>query len=405
MHRENYRKSALGAGARLKIFTEGANNGLYYSFTTMKVPAEPPPTCPVYGWVFLEDGSTSAAGAIAYLQVVNGTGESYWISTPADFMGVWVLNLGNLYNTVTDDAMIYNAGDSLLLELQGGDGRVFDGAFVVPAVCPLFTGLITLSHYIDLAAQLNTGFNLIAFPFDPITDADFNPITPTACSLINDIPCEQAFSWNSATQSWLSAFDDGVNCIGDDFPIEAGKGYFIKVTTDTEATFYGKEIAYPLPLAFEPGLNLVSIPYPFGYYSACSLMEDIPLRIKAFPGMPDLQRWLSALVIAGGGCIGNDFSVIRESGYLFTPLPALRNGYPARPGNARRMKSVMMAMPAPMMPVSRACVSMRRTPLSATTGSSATGRTPAAAGAARCMPGAPVPGRSATLPGSDGQLF
>jgi len=294
------------------------NSGLYYSFSTMKIPSEPPPTCPAYGWVYLEDGVTPAEGAIVYLEISHYGESSYWISGLVNSIGIWVLNLGDLYSTITDDLLPYSEGDPLLLEFQGGSGRVYTTQLEVPAVCPLYCGTVTLEHLVTLAMSLRTGYNLIAFPFEAITDSDFNEITYTACDLIASVPeCDQTFAWDANGQRWLTALDIGGGvCIGDDFLIQAGSGYFAKCNVNTTGTFYGKELAYPLPLTFEPGFNLIAVSYPPNYYSSCSLIGSIAGSTKAFSWSPSFQRWLSSLVIEGGLCIGDGFTIEPAKGYF-----------------------------------------------------------------------------------------
>ena len=267
------------------------NGGLYYSFKTMKVPADPPPNCSVYGWIFQEDGATPAEGAIAYLQVIHGVEESYWISALTASSGVWVLNLGNLYGTLTDDAFSYSSGDQIYLEVQGGSGRIFSGEYTVPAACPVNLGTVVMERFIALEMALRTGYNLAAFPFDNMTDQNFNPVSLTACDIISAVTeCSQAFSWDAGAQGWLSAYDTGNGtCGGDDFPVEAGKGYFLKCDSSTTGTFYGKELAYPLPLTFEPGFNLISVPYPADYYSSCSLMGAVSGSDRTFSWAADIR--------------------------------------------------------------------------------------------------------------------
>jgi hypothetical protein len=291
------------------------NGGLYYSFTTMQIPGSIPLNCPVYGWVYLEDGITPAEGSIVYLELVHAGVDSYWISAIVDPAGVWVLNLGNLFSTLTDDVLFYSTGDPVVLDFQGGSGRIASAQFTVPSTCPLNTGTITLERFISVETDLRTGFNLTAFPFDPITNASFEEITYTACSLIDDIPeCTQAYSWDPLSQSWLFAEDTVGLCIGNDFPIEAGKGYFLRCDSNATTSFYGKVLAYPLPLTFEPGFNLPALPYPPGYYTACSLIDSIPATSRAFSWDASFQRWLSALDV--GMCIGDDFPVEEGKGYF-----------------------------------------------------------------------------------------
>ena len=180
-------------------------------------------------------------------KLVHAGVDSYWISAIVDPAGVWVLNLGNLFSTLTDDVLFYSAGDPVVLDFQGGSGRIASAQFTVPAICPLNTGTITLERFISVETDLRTGFNLMAFPFDPMTNASFEEITYTACSLINDIPeCNQAFSWNPVSQSWLFAEDTIGICIGNDFPIEAGKGYFLRCDSNVTTSFYGQSARLPL---------------------------------------------------------------------------------------------------------------------------------------------------------------
>ena len=298
------------------------NSGLYYSFATMKIPVAPPPVCPVYGWVYLEDEVTPAEGTIVYLEITHELEPSYWISGLVSPIGVWVLNLGNLYSTITNDALPYAEGDPLSLEFQGGNGRVNSAEFTVPDICPLYCGTVILEHLISELMGFDTGFNLIAFPFIVMTDSSYNEITYTACDLIGAVSgSTQAFSWDANAQQWLTALDiGGGNCIGDDFSIEPGKGYFVKCSAETTSTFYGKELAYPLPLTFEPGYNLIAVSYPPDYYTSCSLVGAIAGATKTFSWDATYQRWLSSLVIEGGLCVGDNFPIERERGYFVHSL-------------------------------------------------------------------------------------
>ena len=164
--------------------------------------------------------------------------------------------------------------------------------------------------------ELNSGFKLIAFPLNSIKDKNFKEIT--ACSLIEVLPGRnQASSCDANFQRSLSALAiDGEECIGDDFPIEPGKGYFVKCDDDTTSTFYGNEITQPLCLIFEPGYNLISIPYPQDYHTACSLISDIPGASEELSWDANFQKWLSALVIGDEICVGDDFFVELNRGYF-----------------------------------------------------------------------------------------
>jgi len=97
------------------------NNGSYYSFKTMKEPFAPPGICLQYGYVYQENGSTTATGAIVYLWVTHNGEESYPLSKLIDRKGeedaTFVFNIKETRGVGTDNLFSsIDTGDPIHLE-------------------------------------------------------------------------------------------------------------------------------------------------------------------------------------------------------------------------------------------------------------------------------------------------
>ena len=97
------------------------NSGNYYSFKTMKEPFAPPGICLYYGYVYQEDGSTTATGAIVYLWVTHNGEESYPLSKLIDRKGeedaTFVFNIKETRGVDTDNLFSsIHTGDPIHLE-------------------------------------------------------------------------------------------------------------------------------------------------------------------------------------------------------------------------------------------------------------------------------------------------
>jgi hypothetical protein len=77
--------------------------------------------------------------------------------------------------------------------------------------------------------------------------------------------------WNESTGMWQS-FRPGVT---DDFPLQLGRGAFLKVTQGTTWRVTGTALTSGVPLSLQAGLNLVGIPYSATALTAQSLLEGI----------------------------------------------------------------------------------------------------------------------------------
>ena len=109
----------------------GGTSSSTNSFTTTEMPpgGTPPPSYIIYGFVYKQDGTTPAEGAIVYVTVTHSSTTSYPLSKLADSSGFWQLNLGDLKNPSTNNVLEYGTGDAISVFSQGaadGTGSVND---------------------------------------------------------------------------------------------------------------------------------------------------------------------------------------------------------------------------------------------------------------------------------------
>jgi len=110
------------------------NNGNYYTFKTMKEPFSIPAPCPIYGFVFQEDGTTPAEGAIVHLWLTHNGVDSYPLSWLISPNGSFVMNPKETRSVNTDDLFSsIDPGDPISLEAlycenySANNNLVFEG--------------------------------------------------------------------------------------------------------------------------------------------------------------------------------------------------------------------------------------------------------------------------------------
>ena len=95
----------------------GGTSSSTNSFTTTKVGAGT--TYTIYGYVYKQDGSTPAEGAIVYVTLTHSGTTSYYLSKLASSSGYWQLDLGNLKSPSTNDVLAWSVGDAISVFSQG----------------------------------------------------------------------------------------------------------------------------------------------------------------------------------------------------------------------------------------------------------------------------------------------
>jgi hypothetical protein len=160
----------------------------------------------------------------------------------------WVLLGLILALTMTGMLVASNVGFTIVRQLKAADGGV----------------------------QSLTGKNSLALPY-----RTRNNLT-MASELLNDIGAPNVVSiqkYDPATDS-LVTYTDG----GTDFPLVAGEGYFVNLSSDVSYRIFGSHdpsVIIPLKSAANPesvsGINLISLPYHATSATASELFAEIGL--------------------------------------------------------------------------------------------------------------------------------
>jgi hypothetical protein len=162
-----------------------------------------------------------------------------------------------------------------------------------------------------LAMSSNEGLNLLSLslqPLDPITSYDVIPQIPH---------CNEIDGWDRVTQMWISAFEMAEGVItGDEFALELRDGFFARVTALGDTDFCGMRVQEHGCTHFESGLNMTSVANEDACYTAYSLIDDINTCDEADSWDVAAQAWVSAVKIAEGVFIGEDFPVTPGNGYF-----------------------------------------------------------------------------------------
>lgn len=155
--------------------------------------------------------------------------------------------------------------------------------------------------------SLLNGWNLItltALPAKPTT----------AATLLEEIAKQGGYAVTVSTLdngAWKSYVVRGDKTFsGDDFPLEVGKGYFVKALKKSVLVFKGQELVAPVKLAMKSGWNAIGIPYQQKQYKASDFPGDTAARWES--GAWDTFVKLVKL----NEEYGNNFAVESKRGYV-----------------------------------------------------------------------------------------
>jgi len=300
------------------------NGGVPYTVTTGPTLALPCGTDYAWGYVYKADGSTPAPGTIISLTIQHGGASSAPLSGLAESAGIWYSNIGNARTQDLSACFTYQPGGGSNVVIfahgaaEGTASRVVDTAADKP-VAP-----IVLNGVSSLGVSLAAGWNLVALPLDPGTSY-------TAQTLLDSINQQAARTVALEVDRWYAGgWQAHMNGLPfNDFPIEVGQAYFVRVTAPTVWTIpvrpvssFGQTSIASLEagdaLSLKAGWNLISVPLgPDGqprFYTASSLLQAINAQGGS---VTQVVRWY-----AGGwqaylaGLPLNDFPIQPGRGYF-----------------------------------------------------------------------------------------
>jgi hypothetical protein len=184
-----------------------------------------------------------------------------------------------LYSIVTKEGsveFINNVDKHLVFykELNGEIGYQIDEDEVISIDPESISKVSDIYDY-----QLETGINLLSFPFLPLNTEKTTLMASELLSIVNQGSTKVTRISYFGNGKWdgglevLSGSDQ--EYAGNDFPIYPGKGYLLMSSSDTNIQIPGIDILAPMPVELGSGWNLVGINgYP-KMYSADTLIDDI----------------------------------------------------------------------------------------------------------------------------------
>ncbi len=145
--------------------TIDSNGGSYYTFTTTEVGIGVPYL--IAGRAYLPDSTTPVEGTLISTGVKSSGGDiSYPLATLTDTAGFWLLNLGNLKDTITNDVFSYSIGDSIFITANGANDGIGSAVDTVSGTSPQDCGVIVLY---DIPPTIS---NIVNSPQNPIEDEE-----------------------------------------------------------------------------------------------------------------------------------------------------------------------------------------------------------------------------------------
>ena len=244
------------------------NGGAHYPVLTAA--SLPLPVSDIaYGKVSTSSGG-SPENAIVVMTVESIDGGSSAISmlVRAADAGNWLLNLSDLRTTGRDAYYPYTATTMVLVEAIGGEEGYARNRFSVTQV-RAGTGQLVLAPTLQATSSLKTGWNLVALSLDPVT-----PMTAaTLCASIDGLT--EIDRWDGGWDGHLCAIPSN------DFPIELGRGYFLKVPAARTWSFNGLPISSRLSFSLQSGWNLVGFPGAANRFTAPAIVSSIALASGA----------------------------------------------------------------------------------------------------------------------------
>ena len=287
--------------------TTDTNGGAHYVVTTGPTLGATAPD-QAFGTVSLRDGSVPAS-VVMHLTASGPSGTSAPLAalvTTAE-QKYWAVNLGNLRTATLDAPFPVTADTILTVTADGGpDGT----AASTSTVAVVRAGTLALTLLDEVSQPLQAGWNLISLRAAPTTSMTASMV----CTALN------AFTAGTAVEldRWINGGWDGHRCglPVNDFTLEPGPGYFVRLTRPATWTYRGAVVATPATLSLGAGWNLVGASAISGTPSVASATCSQLNTVQAGTAV-ELDRWID------GGWEGhrcglpvNDFTLQAGQGYF-----------------------------------------------------------------------------------------
>jgi hypothetical protein len=287
--------------------TTDTNNGSHYLATTGPTIGATSPDL-AFGTASLS-ANGAATSAVVFVTASGPSGTSAPLAaliTPSS-RGYWAANLGNL-RQASLDAPFPVTGDTVLTVTAdaGTDGSVVSTTTVAAARA----GTVALVLSSEASHPLQVGWNLVALRVTP----KFATTASVACTSLNGATAGSAVELDR----WIDGGWEGHRCglPVNDFVLEPGAGYFIRVAHEATWIIAGSVVSTPLSLNLTTGWNLVGASAVAGVPSVASA-TCAQLNTAAAGTAVELDQWID------GGWDGhrcglpvNDFTLEAGRGYF-----------------------------------------------------------------------------------------
>ncbi|MBI1298923.1 trypsin-like serine protease [bacterium] len=285
------------------------NLGSYYRVTTGRTLVLPN-SDNVRG--FIEDSNgLPATGCTVLAEIVNrdpvgSPGISALLATRSDETGFWTLDLGNTRTATLDGYFLYSlSGDRLSLEVQCAPNLAAGVALDTNNDAPAPT--ITVVSLQRVARALNTGWNLVALPVQPVGRFSAERLcAQMKQDATTGLPVE-VVRWHN--NQWTGHIC-GVNA--NNFDLQSDTAYFIRHNGPGVIDLGGLPLSPAAEASTMLGWNGVNGAY-WNAANASSLCESISLPQQSV----EVNRWFAA-GWDGHICTEgfNNFAVVQGDGYF-----------------------------------------------------------------------------------------
>lgn len=241
------------------------------------------------------------------ISIKKGTGKVEKITAPKG----WQQFLKKLLTTVSAQEKKESQVQMVVFSDTNNNGKIDKNEQVLP-----WAGLTVELKRVnqDRTIALNPGWNLVALEVLPA-----KPLN--ASTFLQEIAKQGGYATtlsaleNGAWKSFVVRGDKTYS--GEDFPVTAGKAYFVKALKPSVLVYQGQELVAPIKLNLASGWNGVGVPYSEKPYQAADFIDTLNTKEA---GSDTASRWESGLwdtfVKLQDQRYGENFMIEQGRGYL-----------------------------------------------------------------------------------------